>query len=313
MKARKKLFLRILLVALYVAVVIVLALVIPIVFGRDNDALNSVGIAVAMLLISPVIVTQGAIFDLLDKEKRELLKQSIRDQKEQDRVIREEFRVPDDVETDLPLWYSHKVRRTVFLILFVLGLIVALGSCTVFAFVSLGTALEIGFVLTGLTVVVYSFFVFFGLPVWGIVHALAPVVSFFLVPLILYLNGVTSPGVIVGTALGCGIPLYVGFLLLTVRLPNKRRQKAEESYLAQFSAEHKGFDRFRTLAFNESIEFHQFRLKDGKTVEIGIEGEKFHIAILSTVTINGRRLPMMPILYETQTGIEKCDVLKKYL
>ena len=128
MKARKKIFLRILLIALYVAVVIVLALVIPIVFGRDNDALNSVGIAVAMLLISPVIVTQGAIFDLLDKEKRELLKQSIRDQKEQDRVIREEFRVPDDVETDLPLWYSHKVRRTVFLILFVLGLIVALGS-----------------------------------------------------------------------------------------------------------------------------------------------------------------------------------------
>ena len=313
MKARKKLFLRILLVALYVAVVIVLALVIPIVFGRDNDALNSVGIAVAMLLISPVIVTQGAIFDLLDKEKRELLKQSIRDQKEQDRGIREEFRVPDDVETDLPLWYSHKVRRTVFLILFVLGLIVALGSCTVFAFVSLGTALEIGFVLTGLTVVVYSFFVFFGLPVWGIVQSLAPAVSFFLVPLILYLNGVTRSGVLVGTALGCGIPLYVGFLLLTVRLPNKRRQKAEELYLAQFSAEHKGFDRFRSLAYNEAIEFHQFRIKDGKIVEIGIEGDTFHIAVLKDVTFNGRRLPMMPILYETQTGIEKCDVLKKYL
>ena len=125
MKERKKTILRILLIALYVAVVIVLALVIPIVFGRDNDALHSVGIAVATLLTTPVIVTQGAIFDLLDKEKRELLKQSIRDQKEQDRVIREEFRVPDDVETDLPLWYSHKARRTVFLILFVLGLIVA--------------------------------------------------------------------------------------------------------------------------------------------------------------------------------------------
>ncbi|MBR4769913.1 MAG: hypothetical protein IK090_03170 [Clostridia bacterium] len=313
MKERKKTILRILLIALYVAVVIVLALVIPIVFGRDNDALHSVGIAVAMLLISPVIVTQGAIFDLLDKENREQLKQSIRDQKEQDRVIREEFRVPDDVETDLPLWYSHKARRTVFLILFGLGLIVSLGACAVFSFVSFNTALEIGFVLTGLTIVVYSFFVLFGRPVWGIVQSLAPFVSFFLVPLILYANGVTRTGVLVGTALGCGIPLYVGFLLLTVRLPNKRREKAEELYLAQFSAEHEGFDRFRTLAYNEAIEFHQFHLKDGKTAVIGIEGEKFHIAILSTVTINGRRLPMMPILYETQTGIEKCDVLKKYL
>ena len=313
MKERKKKILRILLIALYVAVVIVLALVIPIVFGRDNDALHSVGIAVAVLLTSPVIVTQGAIFDLLDKEKRELLKQSIRDQKEQDRVIREEFRVPDDVETDLPLWYSHKARRTVFLILFVLGLIVALGSCTVFSFVSLDPALAIGFVLTGLTVVVYSFFVLLGLPVWGIVQSLAPAVSFFLVPLILYANGVTRSGVLVGTALGCGIPLYVGFLFLTIRLPNKRRQKAEELYLAQFSAEHEGFDRFRTLAYNEAIEFHHFHLKNGKSVWIGIEGEKFHIAILSTVTIKGRRLTMMPILYETQTGKEKSEILKEYL
>jgi len=313
MKGRKKTILRILLIALYVAVVIVLALVIPIVFGRDNDALRSVGIAVAMLLISPVIVTQGAIFDLLDKEKRELLKQSIRDQKEQDRMVREEFRVPDDVGTDLPLWYSHKARRTVFLILFVLGLTVALGSCAVFSFVSLDTALEIGFVLTGLTVVVYSFFVVVGLPVWGIVHSLAPAVSFFLVPLILYANGVTRSGVLVGTAFGCGIPLYVGFLFLTIRLPNKRRQKAEELYLAQFSAEHEGFDRFRTLAYNEAIEFHHFYLKNGKTVEIGIEGETFHVVICSTVTFNRRRLTMMPIRYETQTGIEKCDVLKKYL
>ena len=313
MKARKKIFLRILLIALYVAVVIGLALLIPIVFGRDNDALHSVGIAVAMLLISPVIVTQGAIFDLLDKEKRKELKQSIRDQKEQDRVIREEFRVPDDVETDLPLWYSHKARRTVFLILFGLGLIVSLGACAVFSFVSLDAALEIGVILSGLAIVVYAFFVMFRNPVWGIVQALAPVVSFFLVPLILYLNGVTRSGVLVGTAFGCGIPLYVGFLFLAVHLPNKRRQNAEKLYLAQFSAEHKGFDRFRTLAYNESIEFHQFRLKNGKTVEIGIEGDTFHIAVLKDVTFNGRRLPMMPILYETQTGIEKCDVLKKYL
>lgn len=313
MKERKKTILRILLIALYVAVVIVLALVIPIGFGRDNDALHSVGIAVATLLTTPVIVTQGAIFDLLDKEKRELLTQSIRDQKEQDRVIREEFRVPDDVETDLPLWYSHKARRTVFLILFVLGLIVALGSCTVFSFVSLDPALAIGFVLTGLTVVVYSFFVVVGLPVWGIVQSLAPAVSFFLVPLILYVNGVTRSGVLVGTAFGCGIPLYVGFLFLTIRLPNKRRQKAEELYLAQFSAEHEGFDRFRTLAYNEAIEFHHFYLKNGKSVWIGIEGEKFHIAILSTVTIKGRRLKNMPILYDTQTGKEKSEILKEYL
>ena len=172
---------------------------------------------------------------------------------------------------------------------------------------------EILIILSGLVLIVYAFFVMFRNPVWGIVHALAPFVSFFLVPLILYLNGVTRSGVLVGTALGCGIPLYVGFLFLTVRLPNKRRQKAEESYLAQFSAEHDGYDRFRSLAYNEAIEFHQFRLKNGKTVEIGIEGEKFHIAILSTVTIKGRRLTMMPILYETQTGTDKSDVLKKYL
>ena len=153
----------------------------------------------------------------------------------------------------------------------------------------------------------------FGLPVWGIVQSLAPAVSFFLVPLILYANGVTRSGVLVGTALGCGIPLYVGFLFLTIRLPNKRRQKAEELYLAQFSAEHEGFDRFRTLAYNEAIEFHHFYLKNGKSVWIGIEGEKFHIAILSTVTIKGRRLRMMPILYETQTGKEKSEILKEYL
>ena len=313
MTKRKKTIIRLLLTVAYATIVIGLALVIPIVFGRDNDALRSVGIALASLLIIPVIVTQGAIFDLLDKEKRELLKQSIRDQKEQDRVIREEFRVPDDVETDYPLWYSHKARRTVFLILFVLGLTVALGSCAVFSFVSLDTALVIGFVLTGLTIVVYSFFVVVGLPVWGIVQSLAPAVSFFLVPLILYANGVTRSGVLVGTAFGCGIPLYVGFLFLTIRLPNKRRQKAEELYLAQFSAEHEGFDRFRTLAYNEAIEFHHFYLKNGKSVWIGIEGEKFHIAILSTVTIKGRRLTMMPILYETQTGKENCEILKEYL
>ena len=162
----------------------------------------------------------------------------------------------------------------------------------------------------------YSFFVVVGLPVWGIVHALAPFVSFFLVPLILYLNGVTRSGVLVGTALGCGIPLYVGFLLLTVRLPNKRRQKAEELYLAQFSAEHEGFDRFRTLAYNEdneAIEFHQFRIKDGKIVEIGIEGDTFHIAVLKDVTFNRRRLKNMPILYETRTGKEKSEILKEYL
>lgn len=308
MKARKKLFLRILLIALYVAVVIVLALVIPIVFGRDNDVIREVRGMVAVVLIVPVVILSGALFDLLDKENRKEWKQSIRD----DRVMREEFRVPDDVET---VWtfLPGKTRLAVSIVLIFLGMIVSLGACAVFSFVSLDAALEIGVILSGLAIVVYAFFVMFRNPVWGIVHALAPFVSFFLVPLILYANGVTRSGVLVGTALGCGIPLYVGFLLLTVRLPNKRRQKAEESYLAQFSAEHKGFDRFRTLAYNEAIEFHQFRLKNGKTVEIGIEGEKFHIAILSTVTIKGRRLPMMPILYETQTGIEKCDVLKKYL
>lgn len=308
MKARKKLFLRILLIALYVAVVIVLALVIPIVFGRDNDVIREVRGMVAVVLIVPVVILSGALFDLLDKENRKEWKQSIRD----DRVMREEFRVPDDVET---VWtfLPGKTRLAVSIVLIFLGMIVSLGACAVFSFVSLDAALEIGVILSGLAIVVYAFFVMFRNPVWGIVHALAPVVSFFLVPLILYLNGVTRSGVLVGTALGCGIPLYVGFLFLTVRLPNKRRQKAEELYLAQFSAEHEGFDRFRTLAYNEAIEFHQFRIKDGKIVEIGIEGEKFHIAILSTVTIKGRRLPMMPILYETQTGIEKCDVLKKYL
>ena len=308
MKERKKTILWILLVALYVAVVIVLALVIPIVFGRDNDVIREVRGMVAVVLIVPVVILSGALFDLLDKENRKEWKQSIRD----DRVMREEFRVPDDVET---VWtfLPGKTRLAVSIVLIFLGMIVSLGACAVFSFVSLDAALEIGVILSGLAIVVYAFFVMFRNPVWGIVHALAPVVSFFLVPLILYLNGVTRSGVLVGTALGCGIPLYVGFLFLTVRLPNKRRQKAEELYLAQFSAEHEGFDRFRTLAYNEAIEFHQFRIKDGKIVEIGIEGEKFHIAILSTVTIKGRRLPMMPILYETQTGIEKCDVLKKYL
>ncbi len=311
MKERKKTILWILLVALYVAVVIVLALVIPIVFGRDNDVIRKVRGMVAVVLIVPVVILIGALLDLLDKENRKEWKQSIRD----DRVMREEFRVPDDVET---VWtfLPGKTRLAVSIVLIFLGMIVSLGACAVFSFVSLDAALEIGVILSGLAIVVYAFFVMFRNPVWGIVHALAPFVSFFLVPLILYANGVTRSGVLVGTAFGCGIPLYVGFLFLTVRLPNKRRQKAEESYLAQFSAEHDGYDRFRTLAFNEDneeIEFHQFRLKDGKTVEIGIEGEKFHIAILSTVTIKGRRLPMMPILYETQTGIEKCDVLKKYL
>ncbi len=312
MKERKKTILRILLIALYVAVVIVLALVIPIVFGRDNDALRSICITIAVMFTVPVIVMNGALFDLLDKENRKELKQSFRDAEERDRVMREEFRVPDDVET---VWtfLPGKTRLAVSIVLIFLGMIVTLGACAVFSFVSLDAALEIGVILSGLAIVVYAFFVMFRNPVWGIVHALAPAVSFFLVPLILYLNGVTRSGVLVGTALGCGIPLYVGFLLLTVRLPNKRRQKAEESYLAQFSAEHEGFDRFRSLAYNEAIEFHQFRLKNGKTVEIGIEGEKFHIAILSTVTIKGRRLPMMPILYETQTGTDKSDVLKKYL
>lgn len=312
MKARKKLFLRILLTAVYVAVVIVLALVIPIVFGRDNDVIREVCIMVAVVLIVPVVCLNGALFDLLDKENRKELKQSFRDAEERDRVMREEFRVPDDVET---VWtfLPGKTRLAVSIVLIFLGMIVSLGACAVFSFVSLDAALEIGVILSGLTIVVYAFFVMFRNPVWGIVHALAPVVSFFLVPLILYLNGVTRSGVLVGTAFGCGIPLYVGFLFLTVRLPNKRRQKAEELYLAQFSAEHDGFDRFRSLAYNEAIEFHQFRLKNGKTVEIGIEGETFHVTICSTVTFNGRRLPMMPILYETQTGMDKSDVLKKYL
>ena len=313
MKERKKTIIRLLLTVAYAAIVIGLALVIPIVFGRDNDALHSVGIAVATLLTTPVFVTQGAIFDLLDKEKRELLKQSIRDQKEQDRMVREEFRVPDDVGTFVPLWYPHKARRTVFFILLGLGLIVSLGSCAVFAFVSLGTVFDILVILSGLVLIVYAFFVMFGRPVWGIVHALAPMISFFLLPVILYATGTTRTAIFVGTVFGCGIPLYVGFLFLAVHLPNKLRQKAEESYLAQFSAEHKGFDRFRTLAYNESIEFHQFYIKEGKIVEIGIEGDKFHVAVRSDVTFNGRRLKNMPILYETQTGKEKSEILKEYL
>ena len=131
MKERKKTILWILLVALYVAVVIVLALVIPIVFGRDNDVIRKVRGMVAVVLIVPVVILIGALLDLLDKENRKEWKQSIRD----DRVMREEFRVPDDVET---VWtfLPGKTRLAVSIVLIFLGLIVSLGACAVFSFVS---------------------------------------------------------------------------------------------------------------------------------------------------------------------------------
>ena len=314
MNKRKKF---ILLTVVYEVVLFAVCLLLALLSKKHTEAMTTFSVILFCLLGVPPIVMNDYFYELSIKENRKKLKDEKEETKHKNELLRAEFDLPDYIETQYDNRLVTKPRLIVAIILLAIGFIVTIGSGITFSLLEYeNNMLEILLIVLGLAIVIYSFFIAFNKPFWGIVHSTVPFVFFFALPVILSVNNIIKNDIILAVSgLGSGIVLYTIFLILTVIIPRKRIKVATDEYIKVFETKNKGYkhSKFNGALHNSyHVSTWFYNRNNGKVLTIFTDDDTNCIVITSNLRYGKYLLKYVPIVFEENVKVNK-NIIQKIM
>lgn len=314
MNKKRKRF--IFLTIVYEVVLFAICLLVPILVKEHTEALVSVSVILFVILGIPLIVANEYFYELFDKENRKKLREEKEETKHKNELLRAEFDLPDYIETQYDNRLVTKPRLIVAIVLLVIGFIVTIGTGITFSLLEYeNNMLEILLIALGLAIVIYSFFIAFNKPIWGLVHSTVPFICFFPLPVILKTTKVIDNDIIIAVlTIVSGIAFYSIFLLLTVVIPKKRINAVTSSYIRQFEMKNEGYKYSKfSSGLHSSCHVSEwfYNPKNGKKLMICTIGDGVDYLIISANVRYGKYLLKdVPIVFEKNVEVNKTVVQK---
>ena len=315
MNKRRKKF--ILLTVVYEVVLFAVCLLLALLSKKHTEAMTTFSVILFCLLGVPPIVMNEYFFELFDKENRKKLKDEKEETKHKNELLRVEFDLPDYIETQYDNRLVTKPRLIVAIILLAIGFIVTIGSGITFSLLEYeNNMLEILLIVLGLAIVIYSFFIAFNKPIWGLVHSTVPFVCFFPLPVILKTTKVIDNDIIIAVlTIVSGIVLYTIFLILTVIIPRKRIKVATDEYIKVFETKNKGYkhSKFNGALHNSyHVSTWFYNRNNGKVLTIFTDDDTNYIVITSNLRYGKYLLKYVPIVFEENVEVNK-NIIQKIM
>ena len=308
MNKKRKRF--IFLTIVYEVVLFAICLLVPILVKEHTEALVSVSVILFVILGIPLIVANEYFYELFDKENRKKLREEKEETKHKNELLRAEFDLPDYIETQYDNRLVTKPRLIVAIVLLAIGFIVTIGTGITFSLLEYeNNMLEILLIVLGLAFVVYSFFIAFNKPIWGLVHSTVPFVCFFPLPVILKTTKIIDNDIIIAVlTIVSGIAFYSIFLILAVVIPNKRIKAATDLYIKQFEMKNEGYkySKFNGALHNSyRVSTWFYNRNNGKTLMIFTDNDTNYIVITSSLRYGKCLLKYVPIVFEKNVEVNK--------
>ena len=315
MNKKRKRF--IFLTIVYEVVLFAICLLVPILVKEHTEALASVSVILFVILGVPLIVANEYFYELFDKENRKKLREEKEETKHKNELLRAEFDLPDYIETQYDNRLVTKPRLIVAIVLLVTGFIVTIGTGITFSLLEYeNNMLEILLIVLGLAFVVYSFFIAFNKPIWGLVHSTVPFVCFFPLPVILKTTKIIDNDIIIAVlTIVSGIAFYSIFLILAVVIPNKRIKAATDLYIKQFEMKNEGYkySKFNGALHNSyRVSTWFYNRNNGKTLMIFTDNDTNYIVITSNLRYGKYLLKYVPIVFEKNVEVNK-NIIQKIM
>lgn len=316
MNKKRKRF--IFLTIVYEVVLFAICLLVPILVKEHTEALVSVSVILFVILGIPLIVANEYFYELFDKENRKKLREEKEETKHKNELLRAEFDLPDYIETQYDNRLVTKPRLIVAIVLLAIGFIVTIGTGITFSLLEYeNNMLEILLIALGLAIVIYSFFIAFNKPIWGLVHSTVPFICFFPLPVILKTTKVIDNDIIIAVlTIVSGIAFYSIFLLLTVVIPKKRINAVTSSYIRQFEMKNEGYKYSKfSSGFHSSCHVSEwfYNPKNGKKLMICTIGDGVDYLIISANVRYGKYLLKdVPIVFEKNVEVNK-NIIQKIM
>lgn len=316
MNKKRKRF--ILLTIVYEVVLFAICLLVPILVKERTEALVSVSVILFVILGIPLIVANEYFYELFDKENRKKLREEKEETKHKNELLRAEFDLPDYIETQYDNRLVTKPRLIVAIVLLVTGFIATIGTGITFSLLEYeNNMLEILLIALGLAIVIYSFFIAFNKPIWGLIHSTVPFVCFFPLPVILKTTKVIDNDLIIAVlTIISGIAFYSIFLLLTVVIPKKRINAVTSSYIRQFEMKNEGYKYSKfSSGLHSSCHVSEwfYNPKNGKKLMICTIGDGLNYLIISANVRYGKYLLKdVPIAFEKNVEVNK-NIIQKIM
>jgi len=316
MNKKRKRF--IFLTIVYEVALFAICLLVPILVKKHTEALVSVSVILFVILGVPLIVANEYFYELFDKENRKKLREEKEETKHKNELLRAEFDLPDYIETQYDSRLVTKPRLIVAIVFLVIGIFVTFGSGITFGILEYeNNLLEVLLIVLGLAIVVYSFFIAFNKPIWGLVHSTIPFVCFFPLPVILKTTKVIDNDIIIAVlTIVSGIAFYSIFLLLTVVIPKKRINAVTSSYIRQFEMKNEGYEYSKfSSGLHSSCHVSEwfYNPKNGKKLMICTIGDGVNYLIISANVRYGKYLLKdVPIVFEKNVEVNK-NIIQKIM
>lgn len=316
MNKKRKRF--IFLTIVYEVVLFTICLLVPILVKEHTEALVSVSVILFVILGIPLIVANEYFYELFDKENRKKLREEKEETKHKNELLRAEFDLPDYIETQYDNRLVTKPRLIVAIVLLAIGFIVTIGTGITFSLLEYeNNMLEILLIALGLAIVIYSFFIAFNKPIWGLVHSTVPFICFFPLPVILKTTKVIDNDIIIAVlTIVSGIVFYSIFLLLTVVIPKKRINAVTSSYIRQFEMKNEGYKYSKfSSGLHSSCHVSEwfYNPKNGKKLMICTIGDGLNYLIISANVRYGKYLLKdVPIVFEKNVEVNK-NIIQKIM
>lgn len=316
MNKKRKRF--IFLTIVYEVVLFTICLLVPILVKEHTEALVSVSVILFVILGIPLIVANEYFYELFDKENRKKLREEKEETKHKNELLRAEFDLPDYIETQYDNRLVTKPRLIVAIVLLAIGFIVTIGTGITFSLLEYeNNMLEILLIALGLAIVIYSFFIAFNKPIWGLVHSTVPFICFFPLPVILKTTKVIDNDIIIAVlTVVSGIVFYSIFLLLTVVIPKKRINAVTSSYIRQFEMKNEGYKYSKfSSGLHSSCHVSEwfYNPKNGKKLMICTIGDGLNYLIISANVRYGKYLLKdVPIVFEKNVEVNK-NIIQKIM
>ena len=300
---------------LYEVVLFGICLLLEVLLNKYNEGITGVSIIFFCVLGLPFIVANDYFYGLFDKDNRIKLKEEKEELKRKNASIRYKFDLPSYIETQYESRLVTKPRLIIAIVILAMGLIITIGSGIIFSLIKYENfVLEMTLIMLGLMLIVYAVFVAFNKLVWGVIHAITPMVCFFLLPSILFgTKFVENDLLLILLGVGPGLVFYSIFIYFAVVRPRKRIKIATEAYIKDFEMKNEGYEYKKFCgglhcSCYESLWF--YNKNNGKRLTIFFDDKTSHIVISADVKQGKYLLQDVPVLFEQNVEANK-DLIKR--
>ena len=300
---------------LYELVLFGLVLLLSILSQNHKEAMMTLSIILFCVFGIPVIVANGLFYELLDKDNRNRLKKEREVLKLKNEQLRKEFDLPNYIQTMYESKLATKPRLIASIIIIFIGLIITFGSQIIIAFLEYDNFIvEMLSMISGLIIIIFSFFLAFNKPTLGIIHSTTPMVLFFTLPIILYSCNATENGLLlVLSGLIPGVILYSLFMVFMVVLPSKRKSNAHKLYMNEFRTNNIEYKNYIVLLHDVLVESKWFyNYLNRKRLEINSVDDDNYLLVYSDVKYGKYLLKDVPVDFEANVKVDK-DIIRRII